>query len=204
MVTERTPLRLPRAGAVALTVLTLGAGGHLLAGGHLPALPIMAALAAVVALSAVLLAGRKMTAPALGAYLSASQIALHQGFTMLSDTSASISGAPAHHLSAHGTVSITVPDGAVPYEHLAADARSAMTIAHGQATLATALFLARGEDALWALLELLRPLRRAVEPATFPTGPQILFTPALTISPREAVLGRVPARGPPGGAWKPL
>lgn len=198
MTIERAPLRFPRAGAVALTVLTLGAGAHLLAGGQLPALPIMAALAAVIALSAVLLAGRKMTAPALGAYLSASQFVLHQAFTMLSGTGAAISGVPAHHGGAHGLATATVAEGAVPYGHLAADAGSAMTIAHAVATLGTALFLARGEDALWALLDLLRPLRGTVEPAAFPPAARITFTPALDVRARRAVLGEVPARGPPG------
>lgn len=198
MVTERAPLRLPRAGAVALTVLTLGAGAHVLAGGQLPALPIMAALAAVIALSAVLLAGRKMTAPTLAAYLSASQLALHQGFTTLSYSSSSLPGAPAHHGITHGSAAATVPEGAVPYGHLAADAGSAMTIAHAVATLVTALFLARGEDALWALVDLLRPLGGAVQAAAFPPALRIVFTPATDAGPREAVLGEVPARGPPG------
>ena len=198
MIFQHPRLRLPRAGAVALTVLTLAAGAHLAAGGQLPTLPITMALAAVVGLSAVLLAGLKMTAPLLTAYLSGSQLALHLAFSTLSNSVPSGS-AMSHHGLSSASASSPVPECAASHPHLAAVAGSFMTFGHVVATLGTALLLARGDAALWALAAWLRPLIGPIVPAIIP--PEFRDPPG---TERGVVVGaRVPVqvvvRGPPPG-----
>lgn len=192
------PLRLPRAGVLALTVLTLAAAAHLGAGGELPGPSIMMALAAVVGLSAVLLAGLKMTAPLLAAYLGGSQLSLHLAFSTLS-ASAVPGSEPSHHglgLAATGPLML---ESATSHRHLMADAGSPMTFAHVIATLATALLLARGEDALWALAAWLRPLNGPIDPVIIPPG---FRQPPRTQRP-VPLCAKVPVqtvvRGPPQG-----
>lgn len=193
---QRAPLRLPRAGAVALTVLTLAAGAHVAAGGQLPALPILVAVAAVVGLSAVILAGQKMTAPRLAGYLGTSQLVLHLAFSRLADGGTSgPDGQPHHGFTTAASWAPAQSPG--PYEHLAADAGSTMTLLHLAATLLTAVFLARGETALWALAAWLKPLH--VIPGTGPIPPRLRVLPAQsrTVPVKAAVPGQVGVRGPP-------
>lgn len=196
MTRTRAPFRVPRAAAVAVTVLALAAAAHMFAGGQLPAFPVMAALTAVVALSAVMLAGTKMTAPILAAYLGGCQAALHLSFSALSGPGTPIPG-PAHHA---GTVAgaATAAAGAA-HDHLSADVSFGMLGMHLAAVLLTALLMARGESALWALAAWLRPL---IDPPK-PTGIQgtrfITVTPAEPMPLQGKALGRPPARGPPWG-----
>lgn len=198
MFSQHAPMRLPRAGAVALTVLTLAAGAHLAAGGQLPTLPVTMALAAVVGLSSILLAGLRMTAPLLIAYLSGSQLALHLAFSTLSNSAAPGSVLSHHGLSTAAATSLALQS-AAPHQHLVADTGSVMTFGHIVATLGTALLLARGEAALWALAAWLRPLLGPIVPATI--LPEFRSPPG--IRPPVAVGARVPVRaavrGPPTG-----
>ena len=195
MFLQRVPLRLPRAGAVALTVLTLAAGAHVAAGGQLPALPILAAVAAVVGLSAVLLAGRKMTVPRLAGYLGTSQVVLHLAFSRLADAGTSgPAGQPHHGSTAAGWGPAETP---APYEHLAADAGSTMTLLHLAATLLTAILLARGEAALWALAAWLKPLQGILGTGTIPPRFRVLPARPRTVPVKAAVPGQVGVRGPP-------
>lgn len=197
MILQRAPLRLPRAGAVALTVLTLAGGAHVAAGGQLPAPPILTALAAVVGLSAVLLAGRKMTAPRLVGYLGTSQLALHLAFSRLADAGTSGPTGQPHHGFATTAASSVPAQTPAPYEHLAADAGSTMTLLHLAATLLTAILLARGEAALWALAAWLKPLHGISETGTIPPRFRVLPAQPRTVPARAAVPGQVGVRGPP-------
>lgn len=195
MFLQRAPLRLPRAGAAALTVLTLAAGAHVAAGGQLPPLPVLTAVTAIICLSAVILARRRMTAPLLAGYLSGSQLVLHLAFSLLANPGTS-GPAVQHH---HGfTTAPWTPAGTpAPHEHLAADAGSTMGLLHLAATLLTAILLARGEAALWALAAWLKPLRGIPEtwiiPALFRVQPQR----PRTVPVEAAVPGQVGVRGPP-------
>lgn len=198
MILRHAPLRLPRAGVLALTVLTLAAAAHLGAGGQLPALPILMALAAVVGLSAVLLAGLKMTAPLLAVYLGGSQLALHLGFAALSTTAAPGAGT-AHHRFSPSATDPLILESAATHQHLMADAGTPMTSAHIIATLATALLLARGEAALWALAAWVRSLNGPIVPVTIP--PVFCQPPASgrPVHPGGRVPVQVLVRGPPQG-----
>ncbi|QDG61688.1 hypothetical protein [Pseudarthrobacter sp. NIBRBAC000502771] len=191
MIAQRIPLRLPRAGAVALVVLLLAAGAHLAAGGQLPALPIMAALAAVVGLSAVLVAGAKLTAPRLSFYLCGSQLALHLGFSTLSTPAAGRPG-PAHH-----GPSLLNLEGAASHQHLVADPGTYMTFVHLAATLGTAVLIARGEAALWALAAWLRPLCGALVPAVLPADFRHPPRPGRSVDRGCRTPVQVVVRGPP-------
>lgn len=195
MAGARAPFRLPRAAAVAVTVLVLGAAAHVMAGGELPALPVMTALTAVVALSAVMLAGRKMTAPVLAAYLGASQTGLHLAFSALSGVGTPMPGMAVHHPGMKaGTGG---PGASIAHDHLSADVSLGMLGMHLTAVLLTALVMARGESALWALAAWLRPLMDPPEPAIIRVCRYLAVTAAATIQPRGRVTGRPPARGPP-------
>ncbi|WP_311214586.1 MULTISPECIES: hypothetical protein [unclassified Arthrobacter] len=194
MTSARAPFRIPRATAVAVTVLTLAVAAHVLAGGELPAFPVMTALAAVVALSAVMLAGRKMTAPVLAAYLGIGQATLHLAFSALSGPGTP-TPAVAHHGGLPGGTG-SVAAGA-PHDHLSADASLGMLGMHVAAVLVTALLMARGESALWALAGWLRPLVETLEPSAIPARRYVPLIAAEALSLRWKVLLRPPVRGPP-------
>jgi hypothetical protein len=100
--------------------------------------------------------------------------------------------------AAHGVPSL--PAEPVPPGHLAADFEPQMLGLHIVATLVTALLLAKGEAALWALAAWLRPLRGIA-------AVRFLFPAAVAVPvPRRAmgrlwrVLRRPPSRGPPAAA----
>ncbi|MFJ5958228.1 hypothetical protein ACIQC5_20000 [Paenarthrobacter sp. NPDC092416] len=190
----RAPFRIPRAAAVAAAVLALAATAHLLAGGELPAFPVMTALTAVVGLSAIMLAGRKMTAPLLAVYLGASQAALHLAFSALAGAGTPNPGL-AHHPGMAAGPGAGV--GVVPHEHLSADSSPGMLGMHVVAILATALLMARGESALWALAAWLRPLLGLLKPTELRAYPCMPVTAMETIHLRRNGLARPPARGPP-------
>ncbi|MEV7473574.1 hypothetical protein ACIQF8_18375 [Pseudarthrobacter sp. NPDC092184] len=195
MVLRHAPLRLPRAGVLALTVLTLAAAAHVGAGGQLPAPAIMMALAAVVGLSAVLLAGLKMTAPLLAAYLGGAQLSLHLAFSTLS--AGAVPGSePSHHGPGLAAGPLML-ESAATHQHLMADAGSPMTFAHVIATLATALLLARGEAALWALAAWLRPLNGPIDPVIIPPGFRQPLRTRRPLPPGVTVPVQTVVRGPP-------
>ena len=101
---------------------------------------------------------------------------------------------PAAHL--HGTGPVPVSAGALMPEHAAAPG-ALMLILHAAATLATALVLARGEAAVWALAAWLRPLVRILTAVVIPTGRTFQHPLVIVIPSRWRSL-RLPAlRGPP-------
>lgn len=82
----------------------------------------------------------------------------------------------------------------------AAGADGLMLAAHALATLGTALLLARGEEAMWALASWLRPLVKLPEPRTI--QPVRVRVPSLApvILPLDRLGQRLSSRrGTPGG-----
>lgn len=191
----RAPLRIPRALAVAGTVLSLAAAAHVSAGGELPAPQVLAALAALATLAAAPLTGAKMTAPALAGYLLAGQFAVHQVFSALSGPAVS-AARPAAHV--HGGPILPVP-GPETFIQVtpAADPAAAMLGLHVLATLATALVLARTEASLWALAAWLRILIEPPVPGGMLPVLRLAVIGGRRPARRGSALGEVPARGPP-------
>ncbi|WFR84552.1 hypothetical protein [Arthrobacter sp. Y-9] len=198
------PFHLLRTGLLSTGILTLAAGAHTLAGSALPAPPILAALLALTLLASVLATKIRLGLPAMTAVLGAGQVLLHEAFTGLAgsgvppialptahqhDDGAALAGALQHltpslgHSAAHG-----------PLAH-----DPGMLFAHVVATLLTALLLARGEAALWALAAWLRPLFRIAKTPVLPVAGRALRAPFVPEPPRLPwrTLRRDRLRGPP-------
>lgn len=197
MTQQRAPFRLLRTAVVAAAVISLAAGAHILAGGQLPPAPLMAALTALTALGVVLVTKWEMTTLSLAAVLAAGQAVLHEAFSTLSGSPTPPSNAPALHV--HETVVRAPAASAGPelHRHLPADLDPPTLTLHVIAILATAILLARGEAALWALAAWLRPLAgiSVVRILSLPRQP--LPAPRTVTLRRWRVLRRPPLRGPP-------
>lgn len=126
------PFRVLRAAAFAVVCLGLGLGAHVLAQGMPDAESIGLGLAAGFA-AAVPLSGRERTLGTILPLLAGVQVVLHLLFAMAPD--ALVGGHPAWH--EHG-------GGLTP--------SVGMLVAHAWAAGLTAIWLARGEAALWRLL----------------------------------------------------
>lgn len=200
MTGDPAPFRLPRSAAVAAVILALATGGHALAGGQLPPTPIMAACTALVLLGVVLVTRWKLTATALAGILCAGQWMLHTAFSALSETPPAGPGPVPHLHTAAAAGAGMAAAHELPHSHLPADLDPPMLGAHILATLVTAVLLARGEAALWALAAWLRPF------AGIPAVPILVTSQTVPPVPRRAlvrrwrVLRRHPLRGPPEAA----
>lgn len=198
MTRQPAPFRLSRSAAVAAVILTLATGAHTLAGGQLPRGPVMAACTALVLLGVVLVTRWKLTATTLAGVLSAGQWMLHAAFSVLSE-SVPAGPAPGSHL--HTAAAAALRETAahqLPHSHMRSDLDPPMLGAHMLATLVTAVVLARGETALWALAAWLRPL------AGVPAVPMLVTSPTIppavphrSLARRWRALRRHPLRGPP-------
>ena len=187
------PFRFPRAVAFTAAMFALAAGAHVLAGGSLPGPAIFAGLFTLVLAPVMILANIRITAPVIAALLGAGQLVLHEAFNALS-ASAGFTPAPGAHL--HGTGPLPLSAGALMPEHAAAPG-ALMLILHVAATLATALVLARGEAAVWALAAWLRPLIRILAAVVIPDWPHLPAPQVIVVPSRWRNL-RLPAlRGPP-------
>ncbi|GAA3469353.1 MFS transporter [Nonomuraea roseola] len=125
------PFRLTRASSFAVACLGLGVLAHLLGGGAL-SVPAAAGGLGVAFAAAWPLSGRERALGLILPLLGALQAVLHLLFSL----SSPIASAPAGHLPLH--------QGLVP--------GIGMLVVHGWAVGLTALWLARGEAALWGLL----------------------------------------------------
>jgi hypothetical protein len=199
MTSAPAPFRLLRTAAVATSVLSLAAGAHLLGGGVLPPAPVLGACMALVVLCTVLLTGRKMATPALAGILLAGQGILHETFTVLSAPRppAAASAAHVHHGSPGAPAP---PAGPELHGHLTADFDPPMLGLHIAATLVTAMLLAKGEEALWALAAWLRPLRGIAAVRILFPSPVAAPVPSRAMARRWRILRRPPLRGPPAAA----
>lgn len=200
MTLQRAPFRLMRTAVVAAAVLSLAAAAHLLAGGQLPPAPLMAALAALTVLCVVLVTGREMSALCLTAVLATGQAVLHEAFSTLAGSTVPPPNGQTVHV--HETV-VRAPVGSVGPElhrHLPADLDLPMLALHVIATLTTAVLLARGEAALWALAGWLRPLAGiSVVRILFLAGQPLPASRTVTLRRWRVLLGP-PLRGPPAAA----
>ncbi|MFB0837334.1 hypothetical protein LFT44_15440 [Arthrobacter sp. FW306-05-C] len=185
------PLRFPRAMAVTTAMVALAASAHVMAGGALPHPVIFLGLVALVLAPVMILARSKVAAPAMAGLLVASQLILHEAFNALS-MPAGFQHIAVGHLHGPGSVlpaTAFTPDYAVP--------NTLMLVLHAAATLATAVVLARGEAAVWALAAWLRPTIRILTPVVIPDWPLQPARPAVVVLSRWRNL-RLPARrGPP-------
>jgi hypothetical protein len=189
----RAPFRFARALIFTAVMFALAAGAHVLAGGVLPEPAIFAGLVALVLAPVTILAKVRITAPVMAGLLGAGEWVLHEAFNALS-VSTGFTPVPGGHL--HGAGQALPPVGVQMPEHAATPA-ALMLILHAAATLATALVLARGEAAVWALAAWLRPLMRILTAVVIPDWPH-LPAPDLTVIASRWRSLRLPAlRGPP-------
>ncbi|MEZ0447732.1 hypothetical protein [Cellulomonas sp. ICMP 17802] len=198
------PLRLVRAGTVAVVTVALAALAHVLAGGGLPPVVVLVALTALVLAAAVVLTARRLGPLGALVLLGVGQLAVHSSFSLFTSMAcmpgamggAALSG-HAHHA---GTVlqaqaaACPASDAALVPPLLGA---SAMLVLHVVATLAAALVIAGADRALWWLAAWLRPLvgtAAAVVVAPRPSLPTPAEVPGSGSAWWRDV---VPLRGPP-------
>lgn len=197
----RTPFHSLRAAMVATTMVTLAAAAHVIAGGQLPAPAILAAVLALTGLTSTAATRLKLNLPAMAALLGAGQVILHEAFAAFSTpaaadagpggtasdagaaSSAGLAGAAATAAHHTGFVQLPHPAGHLQLHELDSVASWSMLAGHALATLACALLLAKGEDALWSLAAWLRPLIELPAPA--PLRPAVAR--AVPPHPRAAV-----------------
>ncbi|MDQ0632855.1 hypothetical protein QFZ40_000764 [Arthrobacter pascens] len=203
------PFRFPRAAAVAAAIFGLAAGAHMLSGGSLPGPEISFGLLALVLAPVMILTKIRITAPVMILLLGSSQLILHGAFDALSVDALSVHGMPVHALSGpagltpssghlHGVSLLSPAPLTAPLEAAQTAASGAlMLILHAAATVITALVLARGEAALWALAAWLRPLIQLLAALFVPAWPRLPLPAPVVIPSRWRTL-RLPAlRGPP-------
>ncbi|MFC4591585.1 MFS transporter [Sphaerisporangium corydalis] len=176
------PFRLARTAAFAVVCLGLSVTAHVVAGGTVSPSLALGVLALVTA--AVLpLSGRERAAGVILPVLAGLQVVLHLVFSM------------AHTVGTTGGAS-----GFAPHVHSGLVPGLGMLVAHGWAVVLTALWLARGEAALWGLLRRLGArLVRALLLLTVPERVRPAVSRAAgPRAPRPAVLRHVVSRrGPP-------
>jgi len=208
------PFRFPRAAAVTAAIFGLAAGAHMLSGGSLPGPEISFGLLALVLAPVMILTKIRITAPVMILLLGSSQLILHEAFNALSVDALSVDalsvhGMPVHALSGpagltpssghlHGVSLLSPAPLTAPLEAAQTAASGAlMLILHAAATVITALVLARGEAALWALAAWLRPLIQLLAALFVPAWPRLPLPAPVVIPSRWRTL-RLPAlRGPP-------
>ncbi|MGI5283079.1 MFS transporter [Nonomuraea polychroma] len=171
-------LRALRAAAFAAVSVVLGLVAHLLAGGSVSVACLLMAWG-VSFVPAHLLAGRERSLAVIVAALGAAQAALHLLFS-----SAHAVEAPAGHAHAHSGL---VPD-------------IGMLTMHAWAVVLTAVWLSRGEAAVWAVLRRLAVrLLIAIFAVAVPTACAVIAPPARRpVILRSILLGHeMGRRGPP-------
>ncbi|MDR6438053.1 hypothetical protein J2790_003202 [Paenarthrobacter nicotinovorans] len=152
----RAPFHALRSGAISLVVVLLAAGAHVVGGGTLPAVPVLLALVALTALVATLATRFKLNLVFMAGLLGAGQLALHEAFTALGPIKAT-GPAANHHLGAE-SLSPGMEIAAAHTHELGTAFGTLMLVGHVIATLASAVILTKGEEALWQLAAWLRPL----------------------------------------------
>ncbi|AXJ09866.1 hypothetical protein [Arthrobacter sp. PM3] len=164
----RVPFHSLRAALFATTAVTLAACAHVVSGGQLPGSGILVAILALTGLACTAATRLRLGFPAATALLGAGQVVLHEAFTAFGGI---VPGAPAGGPHLHGTAAL--PGGTLvhlPAHELESPVALLMLAGHALATLACALLLAKGEDALWALAAWLRPLIQLPTPVTPDAG----------------------------------
>ncbi|MBT2567158.1 hypothetical protein J7I84_11755 [Arthrobacter sp. ISL-85] len=189
----RAPFRFPRAVAFTAAMFVLASSAHVLAGGSLPQPAIAAGILALVLAPVMMLSKTKINTPVMIGLLGSSQLVLHWAFDAFS-VSAAFTPAAGPHV--HDSLLASPGAVALMPEHVAVPG-ALMLALHAAATLATALVLARGEAAVWALAAWLRPLVRILAAIAIPEWPHVPAPAAVVVPFRWRSL-RLPAlRGPP-------
>jgi hypothetical protein len=152
----RAPFHALRSATVSLVVVLLAAGAHIVGGGTLPTAPVLLALVVLTALVATLATRFKLNLVLMAGLLGAGQLALHEAFTALGPIRAT-GPAANHHLGAE-SLSPGMDIAAAHTHELGTAFGTMMLVGHVFATFASAIVLAKGEDALWQLAAWLRPL----------------------------------------------
>jgi len=189
------PLRLVRAGMVAVVTVALATLAHVLAGGGLPPVVVLVTLTALVLAAAVVLTARRLGPVGAVALLGVGQLAVHSAFSLFTSMACMSGPTSAHH--AGMAMSCTAADAGSAQPLLGG---SAMLVLHVAATLAAALVIVGADRALWWPAAWLRPL---VDSA----APVVVVPRAALPTPVEAPWtwdewwrAVVPRRGPP--AWQ--
>ncbi|MGR0161700.1 hypothetical protein [Paenarthrobacter nitroguajacolicus] len=171
----RAPFHALRSGGIALVIVALAATAHVIAGGELPTAPVLVALVALTALATTLATRFRLNLFTMAGLLGAGQLALHEAFTALGPITASAPGTK-HHLGAEA-LNPGLDIAATHTHELGTAFGTVMFAGHVAATIASAVVLAKGEDALWQLAAWLRPLLAL---------PTLLFRPDAGASPLAA------------------
>jgi hypothetical protein len=196
--TTRASFRVFRSGLIGSIILGLAAGGHLAGGGRLPDPAIMVALCAVAVVPVAALTRFRLSFPVLAGLIGAGQAWLHWSFSALSAGAPMVPAPMAQGHAGHPAAALPPDVFSSDMPATAAGADGLMFAAHAAATLGTALLLARGEQALSALVAWLRPLVRLPEPATIVPARVPGPAPAPLILPMDRLGRRLPTRrGPP-------
>ncbi|TNB75789.1 hypothetical protein FHJ30_03950 [Arthrobacter sp. BB-1] len=205
----RIPFHFLRASAVATAILTLAAGAHLAGGGALPAPTVMLAVLALTALGSTTATRLRLRFPAAAALLAGGQLLLHEVFAAAGVPAAAAGSGTATPHASHLSGAAGLP---AVLDHLygtgiygteiygtGATSGPLMLAAHILATLGSALLLAKGEDALWALAAWLRPLVALPRPAAYDGGaaPLVPFAPSAVPLRPWRNLRQDSRRGPP-------
>lgn len=163
----------------------------------MPPAAVVLALGALTWLLVMILAGRKLGPVAILGVLAGGQLALHQAFDLFGTVRCIPSGSLAEHAGhaghlAHSAVAMDC----VATSH--AGSSPGMLAAHVLATAMTALMLARGEAALWALVSWLRPLVQLPAPVALPVRSALPVTRREPLPLHTQYLVTLPPlRGPP-------
>ncbi|WAH99308.1 hypothetical protein [Arthrobacter sp. MMS18-M83] len=157
----RTPFHAIRSGAIAIAIVALAAGAHVLAGGELPVAPVLLAVLALTGLVTTLATRFKLGFLSVAALLGAGQLALHEAFTAFGPLTVAAPGSPAHHMGVEH-LAPALGAGTMHLHELDTPLSWLMLGGHALATAASAFLLAKGEQALWQLAAWLRPLLQLI------------------------------------------
>jgi hypothetical protein len=191
--------RLFRTGLTASLIFALGVGGHLAGGGLLPDPVILVALCVLVLVPVVALTRARLSFPVLTALLGVGQAWLHWSFEAFAAGPVPAPAQVLPPLSHSGHVPVLgadIPANTVLSSHDVGGGWS-MFIAHAVATLATAVLLARGEEALRLMAAWLQPLVRFPEPFVLPSAIHPAWPADNAVLPAAPALGLPSRRGPP-------
>ncbi len=204
-------LRVIRTVTITAVIVGLAVTAHVAAGGLAPRPLGLAGLALGTAYACSWVARRRLSLPAIAALLATGQWLLHHAFKALE---APACAPVAAHTDHAGHVAGHAAGCAAPADAAAALAAShaavpswAMLAAHAVATAVTALVLATGERAIWALCALFAALLPVLPRHVARVVPATPRAPAAAVLPRPRrvlLLRTSPRRGPPAAAPGPL
>lgn len=176
-----------RAALLTVTTLGLAVAAHAAGGGHLPTWWALVALAVPTTCVGVLVTARRLSGPVVLGVLGGGQLLLHLGLSALA------TGHCGTLVANHHDVVVGACTAGEPHT-----TNAWMLTTHVVATLLTAVLLARGEQALWAVLDRLAPLVVALVLPVPPVRIRLRqWENPVVPRPRSAVAVVPVRRGPP-------